>query len=45
MFGALTMDTFAKTRTFKMDADPTIHPNQVPYAGDAGAAFNVFEKL
>lgn len=43
-FGMLKVDNFAKTRTFKLDGD-TIHPNQVPYAGDAGAAFNVFEKL
>jgi glutathione S-transferase len=43
-FGMLKIDNMAKTRTFKFDG-PTIHPNQVPYAGDAGKPFNVFEKI
>lgn len=43
-FGMLSADKMAQTRTFKFDGD-SIHPNQVPYAGEAGAAFNVFEKI
>lgn len=44
MFGMLKPDNMAKNRTFKFTGD-MIHPNQVPYAGEAGAAFNVFEPI
>jgi glutathione S-transferase len=44
LFGMLSMDKMAKVRGFKIDGD-TIHPNMVPYSGEAGAAFNtVVEK-
>lgn len=43
-FGMLNPDNMAKNRTFKFDGD-MIHPNQVPYAGDAGKDFNVFESI